>query len=346
MNIRKIAKKSGVSTATVSRVLNNSSRVHPDTRKKVLEIVDASNFKLRNTNRKNFTIGVNVPSVSTSQLNHNFVCEFITGIAESLSKLQASIKIIDTNELLLIPEKTGAYNDYCKEKGINAIVHILAPISLHSCIERIADDGISQIVFEHQFNRPDISWVDVENFDTSCNLAKNLVQLGVHDFAIVTAGRTFKGHYDRYKGFIKGLKEHGLEIPSYWDIERRHINVEAGVSATLSLLASSKKSPRVIYFTNAELALGGVKTLLNHGLKLPEDVIVAFFDDSSFTNWFPVPVASLRQPAYEIGVKTGSFFLPNILERPSHAILTPELFIGYEIVKSLEAKSKVNSGDS
>ena len=333
MSIYKIAETSGVSVATVSRVINNPSRVKSSTRKKVLGVIDEINFKPKRSRQKQFVIGVTLPDFRPGRLYDIYVREILVGIMETASRYNSAVKIIDIYELSHIAERKGEYKEFCRAKNIDALIHIQSPLHFRKYIEMAADDGIFQVSFEQQFERKDIAWIDVDNYAGSYQMAKHLVSLGYKTFSIVTASREYKGHLERHKGYVDALKEEGIEIPDCWNIERRLNAPDAGASATLSLLTQNKGLPDVIYYTNGELGLEGLRFLSNNGVQIGKDVVIALFSDSDFPRWLPVPVVYLHQPAYEIGCTASELIFNHTSYSDLGRIISPELFISDELIK-------------
>ncbi len=333
MSIRQIAKKTGVSVATVSRVMNNSSLVNPETRQKILAMMAKSNYKRKRVKRTLPTIGVAIPDFKPGRLNYIYIREFLAGIMETAARFDTSVKVLDLNDIVHIANRPGAYSDFCREKGVGALIHIQAPISFHEYIERLADDGIPQVVIEHQFDRPDIGWIAMDNLGSSRHLAEYLMRLKYERFAIITPSRQFQGHHDRYTGYVSALAKQGITIPREWDIERPTVTAEAGSSAVLNMLTGSKTVPQVIYFTNVEHALGGMQALTTRGLRVPEDVIVCLVDDSQHSHWVSQPVLYLCQPAFEIGTRCTEYLLTRKPGETLQQVIVPELFISPKVLE-------------
>ncbi len=332
MSIRHIAKKTGFSVATVSRVLNNSGLVNPETRQKVLETMELVNFKTKRARRKITTIGVAIPDFKPGRLNYIYIREFLAGVLETASQFDTSVKILDLNDIVHVTDKPGAYNDFCREKGINALIHLQLPIRFHEYADKLAEDGIPQVVLEQKFDRPEVGWIAIDNYGSSYHMAEYLVKLKCTSFAIVTASRQFTGHVERHRGFVDGLRKHDIHIPREWDVERQTATIEAGNSAILNLLAALPQIPKVIYITNVELALGGIQALTAQGIRLPEDTIVCLFDDSQYSQWVSHPVLYLSQPAFDMGAKSAAFLLTRKPGEELKQVIVPELFISPKIM--------------
>jgi len=338
MSIRRIAERSGVSVATVSRVLSNSAKVNPDTRRKVLKTLEKENFQPKRARRRSLTVGVTIPDLRPGRMDGVYTRELVTGLVEAAAGCDSAVKVINMTDMAQIPFRRGAFSDFCKEHGVDCLIHLQAPIQFHSMLEAVADDGIAQVVIEHRFDRPNIGWIDVDNYGSSRDMADYLANLGCREFAVITADRVFPGHFERHRGFVEALAARGIEVPPEWDVERRRVLIDAGVSATLSLLGSRPTMPRVLYYTNVELAMGGLRALRSKRIAIPEQLVVAIFDDSHSSRWLPDWVLYLSQPAYEMGSTAARFLLTCQPGQVLQQMITPELFISPEILESLENK--------
>lgn len=335
MSVRAIAKKTGLSVATVSRVLNRSSAVNAETRQKVLEAMGQTNFSPKRPRKRFNTVGVAVPDFRPGRLNYSYIREFIVGAMEEAARFDTAVKIISLDELVQIGPKPGACNDFCRAREIDSLVHIQTPVRFHSYVERIADEGIPQVVIEHQFSRGDIGWMDMDNYTASYAMAEYLLQIGRKRFAVITALREFPAHQARFQGFADAVKKAGYPIREDWNIERQHAKLEAGSSAVMNLLAGTKEPPDAVYFTNVELALGGVRALADQGLQIPQDVIPCIFDDSHSSPWVFRPVIYLSQPAFELGSQSVHYLLTHKPGEVLAKLIKPELFISTEIAQNM-----------
>jgi LacI family transcriptional regulator len=330
VNIRNLAKKAGFSPATISRVLNNSANVNPQTRQKIRTAIDLHQFRSHRVRRKISALGIMVPEFKPGRQSV-YLREFVAGVVEAASAFKASVKILDFNEIIHIPEKPGAGSDFCRQNEVGALIHVIIPIQFHEYIEKLAQDGIPQVVMDHRFDRPDIGWIDVDNYGCSFQLAEFLIKLKRSNAAVITASRELKAHLERRQGLIEGLRKHQVEIQGKWDIERQLVSAEAGRSAVMHLLTTSGQVPQAIFFTNVELALGGIAELAAHGLRIPQDVIPCLVDDSQFSPWVSQPVIYILQPTFDMGARAANFILAHKPGDKLQQVVTPELFIGPKI---------------
>ncbi len=332
MNINLVAKKAGVSVATVSRVVNHSAKVRPQTRRKVTEVLESLEYSpMRRENKRVATIGITRDNLIPGAMEYEYCKEILAGVMEAAAKYKAAVRLLSLTDFIPIAYREGAYKDYLGENKIDALVHLLIGEQNTGLIERIADDGIRQVVIERRFDRNDISWIGFDNYGVSFHLGRYLASHGCRDFAVVTAGREFVGHSQRRAGFLEALKESGCEIPSEWDIERQLINPQAGYSATLNLCLPGKTVPRVIYYTNIELALGGIKALKEKNLRIPQDVIIATVDDSHLSDFLGIPMICLKQPNYQVGMDAVHYLMTQEEDPVCQKQITPEMFIPHEV---------------
>jgi len=336
MNIHFVAKKAGVSVATVSRVINHSSKVRPQTRQKVMEVLSSTDYKpVRKENRRITTIGITRDNLTPGAMEYEYCKEILAGIMEEAAKFKVSIKLLSLTDFVPIAAKEGSYRDYLLDNKIDALVHLLIAEQYSGLIERIADDGVPQVVIEYRFDRKDISWIGFDNYGVSFDLGTYLASHGCRDFAVITAGREFAGHSQRRQGFLDALKNYQCGISSEHDIERQLVNPQAGYSATLNLFLPGKTAPKAIYYTNIELALGGIKAIKEKNLRIPQDVIVATVDDSHIIDLLGMPLICLKQPNYNIGMDAINFLMTQEDGHACQKQITPEMFIPNEVTLAL-----------
>jgi LacI family transcriptional regulator len=325
-SVATIAKKVGVSTATISRVLNNSSKVRPETRQMVLKAVNETRFSLRKPTPDFTTIGVSIFDFHPNLLASLYLRDGLAGIAESACQHGFNIKPID-----ILGEKRAneTYAQLVYRLGLAGIIHVgLFNPALTGILE-IAEAGFPQFVIGGRVDHPRVNWMDAENVESSRKAIKYLLNLGHRRIAIMTANLNSIDQMDRYHGYRKALEDAGMEINPDFVMERLDINPKSGVSATTELLAKSNP-PTAIFYTNGELAIGGIKACTKMGLKIPEDISFLSFDDSRLPEFLTPSLTYILLPVYELAKKAGQHLATQLKHNEENIIqevVIPDFFI-------------------
>ncbi len=285
-----VSKQAGVSTATVSRVLNAPASVKAETRKKVLDVIDRIGFvpsaeASARARRELGRIGVLTPFFSAPA----FV-QRIRGISKTVAGRGY--------ELVIYPVETMAQlEEYFSILPVSRRLDGLIIISLHldeSTADRLRSNHLPTVLIDS--THPDFSSVDINNVEGGQIAAEYLVRKGYTDFAFLgeVRGPAFSLHptRDRLYGFKKGLEEAGFELPDNSELYSQYSVVDAREKARDML--NTPPRPRAIFAATDLQAVGVLKAVKDMGLSVPDDVAVMGFDDIDVSEYLELTTVSQK----------------------------------------------------
>ncbi len=321
----RLARQLGVSKATVSRVLNNSPNVRPETRQKVLKALNESRLAMRQVSAGKPRVGL----IIRNRLDA-FHGAFIQRLMSSL--MEGAM----TNEMLLQPVDVRArkmpdesYAQLIMRLGFDGVVHLEGYYEVYHVMEEMAEAGIPQFLITGRVDNPVIGWIDVENVESSCSAVEYLINQGHRRIAVVTASMATQAHTERFAGYRKALEKSGIEFDPSLHLERRDVNIRAGVSIILPLLARPDR-PTAIFFTNEELAIGGVKACHQAKVSIPDEISLLAFADSDLPEMVTPSLTYLRQPIHEMGLMAMAFMCEQLKHNSSavhQEVIRPGFFV-------------------
>ncbi len=325
-SVATIAKKVGVSTATISRVLNNSPRVRPETRQMVLKAVNETRFSLRKPSQDFTTIGVSVFDFHPNSLTSIYLRDGFAGIAEGAWQHGFNIKPID---LLGEKQATETYAQLVYRLGLSGIIHMgLFNPALNGIME-IAEAGFPQFLLGGRMDHPRINWLDGENIESSRKAVKYLLNLGHQRIAVMTGDSASPDQRERYEGYRLALEDAGLPVDPELVVERKDVSPNSGMAATMELLAKTNR-PTAIFYTNGDAAMGGVKACNRMGLKIPEDISIISFDDSRLPEFLTPALTYILLPIYDLAKRAGQHLATQLKHQQDKIIqevVVPDFFI-------------------
>lgn len=297
ITIADVAKKAGVSTATVSRVLNNKDRVKDETRQKILDIVKElgyfpnSSAKRLRDNIAN-TIGVIVPDISTS-----FYSEIVKGIENKANEMGCNLIVCDAQNR---KEKERGYLKLMYNGSVDGMIFVIPQLNKDE-LKQI-QDNYSFTVFGVNTEDCNIPSITVDNIDGAYQAVAHLCAHGYTRIAYI-GGIEAENDYDhlaRLEGYKRALYDSNLDfIPEY--IENGRYTEEGGSSAFLRLMKLNNP-PEAVFCANDEMALGVLKIARKTNIKIPEQVGLIGFDNIRICQYTNPPLTTVSQPAYNIGV--------------------------------------------
>lgn len=315
-----IAKKAGVSIATVSRVFNQSDKVTPATRDKILAIADEVGyhphvFAQGLAGKKNNVITAVVPVIS-----NYFFMEVLSGIQDKLSDLNYELNIYNIS-----PNKNTAeqVEQVVKKRLAAGYMFISVHLSENEWAE-LKKYKVPVILVDEYYDGFDS--VSVDNAQGAYHAVKNLLQAGYKRVAMISALETSKPIRDRLRGYKKALSELGIEynpqlVVKGDDMNRDGFTEKAGYQAMMKVLKQNPVPDACICASDIQ-AVGALKAMQDRNISIP----IIGYDDIELAEY--IGLSTIRQPMRDMGY----FATQNLLERinnpkkaVSQTIYTPEL---------------------
>ncbi len=302
MTIKEVAKVSGVSTATVSRVLNANYPVAEATRKRVMEAVESVGYrpnalaKSLKTN-KTYTVGLVVPDISNV-----YFMNIAKGVESVISPYGYTLALgsSDENEekeIKLLETFKDRRFDYC----------ILAScLKDFSKLNTIAGDDFSIIMVDTYNEKAHLNFVVEENEKYSYMLTKYCIDMGHKDIAIVGGIEHISTAVERYVGFRKALIDHGIVFRDEYYINGGY-DIDIAYKRVKTFL--KEHSPSLIYATNNRMAEGAMLAIKEHGLSIPEDISLVSYGDVELGRLIEPKLTIINQNSYSMGVKAGEIIV-------------------------------------
>lgn len=268
--IRDVAKRAGVSTATVSRVVRGIGSVTPDTRQRVQEAIDELNYQPNESgrslvNRRHDTLGLIIPG-----LTGPFFAEVVQGCTEVALEAHKSVMVFSTHHLPNATEQILSLVG--RVDGLAVMGGTISPALLAE-LKR----GRRPLVLVSQPPEPGIPTVRVDNRSETRALVRHLVD--VHQFRRLAMAGDISGSPDareRWDAVVDELDASGVAhpdapIPVPFDFS-------AGVAIADALLAMPEL-PDALICGNDEIAIGTIGALRRRGVRVPDDIAVTGWDD-------------------------------------------------------------------
>jgi LacI family transcriptional regulator len=312
MNIREIAEKIGVSSATVSRVINQSGYVSEETRSKVLKAVEQYNYvpsaiarslSIQNTS----SIGVIVPDIENP-----FFASVIKGVTEVAEKHKYNILFFGTNETLKLEH---AYLETVVRQRLNGV--IITPISeddedTKNRLLKLKKSKIPVVLVDRDINGADFDGVFIDNFQSAYEGVTALIKEGHHRIATITGPLSTKPGSGRLAGYKKALNDNGIEIRELYILEG-DFKVDRSYELTAELL-NTPEPPTAIFTSNNLTTLGCLKYLTENNLVIGKDISLMGFDDIEVLKIIDYKLSVIERDAYEQGKEAMSILVKRLNE--------------------------------
>lgn len=295
-----IAKKAGVSTATVSRVINGVDHpIKEETRQRILQIARELNYRPNIIAKslaggKSYTIALLIPSITT-----DFYTQICEVIEEKLEEKGYYTYLCNTRRSV---EKESRYVESLIARQVDGVIFSptrIKPVDNKVNLENInklKKHGIAVVAFGSQFQG--VSQIYINTYQGAYDATRYLISLGHKRIGFID-GLSAGTRKSRRRGYIKALEESQIDYdPSL--VTAGNLEMEDGYSCTLELL-KLKHPPTAILTANNLMAIGALKAASNEGLSVPGDLSVIGFDDSPLSKVVNPSLTVVSQPLKEIG---------------------------------------------
>ncbi|MTI67348.1 MAG: LacI family transcriptional regulator [Firmicutes bacterium] len=327
ITIKDIASLSGVSTTTVSKILNNKDKdISKETRKKVLKIIKEKNYVPSTVarsmvTRKTKTIGLVIPDITNP-----FFPELARGAEDKANEAGYNIMFCNTDDDL---DKEEKYINMLVEKMADGIIFTQSDKRTEG-FKNTSLNSIPIILIDRDMDYEGIKGkVLVNNFDGSYKGVSYLLKKDYKKIAFISGPLTLNTGLERLKGYKKALKDFSVEYDDNLVIIGEYKR-EWGFEA-IDILMNKNLDFDAVFCGNDLIAISVIKKLKELGKSIPEDVAVLGFDDIYMADLIEPELTTIRQPNYKMGYKAAELLI-NVLENPNKKmnekiILDTELII-------------------
>jgi len=292
--IREIAEIAGVSSATVSKVLNGKDQnISSETRKRILNIAEkkgyipngiAKSLRIRNTK----TLGLIIPDVTNL-----FFSEVAKGIEDAAANHGYSLILCNTDNK---ETKERTYIKILQEKKVDGLIITASHSNLGDQLDSVTTPVV--LVDRDVKTIKKVGRVTVDNVTGGRLAAEKLIKSGCSSIVHITAELDNKPAAERHRGFTLILEERGIPLDKS-GLHTGYFNVETGYQGIMEL--SKRLEFDGVFCGNDLIAIGAIKALRELGKNVPTDVSVIGFDDIALSKYVDPPLTTIRQPIYKLG---------------------------------------------
>lgn len=306
VTIDDIAREAGVSTATVSYVINNNEKVGPETRKKVLQIIEKRDYhpnsSARNLARKKTEVlGLIVPEVTGV-----FYADIVQGVEDAAFQNNFTLYLGTTNAK---KEREKMMIDHFSGNRVDGLILTTYFIN-KNYIKELKNRDLDFVFIGNPVKDDSVSTVVVDNFSSGYRAAEHLINLGHKKIAFIKGDPNSWDAEERFAGFKAVMNNYDLEINNDY-IKTGNYQQEEGYKAAQELFNLEVK-PTAVFASNDQMAMGVYKAAQENNIKIPEQLSVVGFDDIAAASHLNPPLTTVNQPTYRMGQKAVEILIKKI----------------------------------
>ncbi len=322
--IKDVAAEAGVSIATVSKILNNSSYSSEKTRAKVMAAIKKLGYQPNHIARSMVQGKTKMIALVVPDIRNDFFTQVARGVEDIANKYDYRVILCNTDE---DPEKQQNYLEMLRGRIVDGL--IIAPAADDDRqLKKIDPRRLPFVFIDRVCSTIQADAVVVDNRDGSYRAVGHLIRNGYRRIGIIAGKRDIFTGRERLRGYREALADNGIAVDEDLITDGR-FTIEGGYLAMKVLLALAER-PVAVFVSNYSMTIGALKALTESGLKIPQEMAVVGFDDSDWAEFFVPPLTVVRQPTYTMGTLAGEILFQRLFE--SEVSERKEIFLRPELV--------------
>ncbi|MBT8048249.1 MAG: LacI family DNA-binding transcriptional regulator [Xanthomonadales bacterium] len=322
--IYEVSKLAGVSLATVSRVMNNSSRVSPKTRQKVLAAMQKLDYHPNTIAQSLASKRSNSVGVLVSELHGPIFGSLVSGIEEELTRA-GKFSIFAVGHSDGEKEKDGI--NFLISRNCDALIFHLEASSDEFLLAQ-KNSALPFVIVNRLVSGLEENCISLNNVKGGIEATRFLLKQGHRDIAYISGPLHWGDAGQRLAGHKTALAEFGIPFDPNIMVEGDYL-VQSGYVAMKQLFGRKAKFTAVIC-ANDEMAVGAMDAIREQGLSMPEDISLVGFDNVRWAPFLSPKLTTVNNPVNEMGRMAARWVLKNVYginDRPIQTFFEPEIVV-------------------
>ncbi len=324
VTMKDVARRAGVSTATVSHVINETRFVSDELKARVYQAMRELNYypdaiarSLRR--RQTHNIAMIVPDIS-----YPFLAEVARGVEDAGFELGYNVILCDSNGNL---EKEATCIGILQEKKVDGVVFVAAGES-SSHVQALIKQGIPVVVCDRELPGIGVDTVIADNVGSGYQATEYLIGLGHRRIGCIAGPPMLEISNKRVEGYKRALEQHGIPLREE-SIARGDFRCRGGYETMGELLALDEP-PTAVFACNDLMAIGAICAASQKRLRIPQDVAIVGCDDIALASFTNPSLTTVAQPKHEMGAAAVEMLVERIGDKgkpPTRKLLPTELVL-------------------
>jgi len=319
-----IARLAGVSTATVSKVFNQTGNISEKTRRRILEISRELNYQPNVlasalNGKKTFSLGLLIPDMVNP-----FFAELARNVEDRAQELGFNLIICNTDNDM---KKEVKYIQLLRQKSVDGII-VATGVRNDEFLKELIDQNVPVALVAREMSVLATSTVLVDDFAGGYNATRHLIDLGHKRIAVIAESMSVSSSKERVRGYRHALEEAGLDYAEEL-VAASDFSIESGRETAQAILRQAER-PTAIFACNDLLAIGAMQAAKELGIRVPEELSVVGFDNTILASITDPPMTTVAQPIRAMGHQVVDLIVSEINETSTvkqRVVLLPELIV-------------------
>ena len=325
--IKDVAKMAGVSTTTVSHVINKTRFVAKETEEAVMQAIKSLKYSpsaVARSLKVNTTKSIGM-IVTTSE--SPYFAEIIHAVEDHCYRQGYSLFLCNTQN---DPEKIKNHVEMLAKKRVDGLLVMCSEYTQHSLDVLSSFSSVPMVVMDWGPNT-DTDIIEDNSFTGGYLATKHLIDCGHKAIGLIAGELDKTTARTRYEGFVKAMNETNLPIHENWIMEG-FFEPEDGYECMNKILAQDSL-PTAVFCCNDVMALGAISAITEKGLRVPDDISIIGYDNIHSSRFYAPPLTTIHQSKSRLGAQAVNLLFERIANKDNdnhekHRIaIHPELVI-------------------
>ncbi|TYP99093.1 LacI family transcriptional regulator [Tenacibaculum adriaticum] len=316
VTLKELSEVLNLSISTISRAINNHPDISIETKEKVKRKAKELNY-IPNLFAKGFRthktriIGVIVPKIS-----HYFTSTIIEGILDEAEKKGYRVIVCESKNNF---NKQTEMLDTMFQFGIDGLLMCLTKKTKN--IESVLNvlDKIPLVLFDKVSSKIPCTQVIINEKQAAYNAVEHLINIGKKRIAIFKESENSFNSEKRFEGYLQALKDYNIAIDEKLILSTEDISMAQGKRLT-NIILTLKNRPDAIFAITDSCAIGAIKNLNKHKIKIPEEIAVVGFSNSFSSTIIEPKLTTIDQPGRKIGKTAVKYLIEDIINENTYNV--------------------------
>ncbi len=304
--INDVARLAGVSIKTVSRVMNNEPNVREETRAKVKDAANLLHYRPNLLARslagsRSFLIGLLYDNPNAS-----YVTDLQRGVIGRCR--ESGYHVLTEPQDATAPDLERAISGLLATIRLDGVVLTPPLCDMAVVLQTVEAAGVPYVRVAPFLHPGRSASVRMDEARAAYDMTQTLLKAGHRDIGFVLGHPEHGGAHQRYEGFVKAMREAGVEPRSAW-VKQGYFSFDSGVEAARSYFAEGAERPTAIFASNDEMAFGIMAYAQQIGVRMPDEMSIVGFDDAPGSALIWPHLTTIRQPVAELAYMAADILL-------------------------------------
>lgn len=307
--IKDVAKMAGVSTTTVSHVINKTRFVAKETEEAVMQAIKSLKYSpsaVARSLKVNTTKSIGM-IVTTSE--SPYFAEIIHAVEDHCYRQGYSLFLCNTQN---DPEKIKNHVEMLAKKRVDGLLVMCSEYTQHSLDVLSGFSSVPMVVMDWGPN-VDTDIIEDNSFTGGYIATKHLIDCGHKAIGLIAGELDKTTAKTRYEGFVKAMNEANLPIYENWIMEG-FFEPEDGYECMNKIL-SQNSLPTAVFCCNDVMALGAISAITEKGLRVPDDISIIGYDNIHSSRFYAPPLTTIHQSKSRLGAQAVNLLFERIANK-------------------------------